>query len=257
MKSKLTLFSVLLLGLSACALMGAKGNNGNGHGNSAPLDPNEVMVSAPTAFADSLAYTLTCVVPSNPPGGPITACDWNVTVDGTPISNQPPAGFVVSLIIEKPAPGVTIDIAATARSVRRGLFSTTGFTKTWQYTENDAAPPAPTFIVVAFVEQGDSLLVNLTCVVPTGQEIETCNFTGTRSVDGGVPTALNIGSGLTSTVRMLKPAPASAFTFVFTAAAVRRTLVSTTFTSAPIVYTQADVPPPAPTDIVVEVVPSE
>lgn len=238
----------LLMVSSACSLFG-----GSPDPFPAPLSPATVSVTTAAETDEQVTWDLTCVVPQSPIGGAITACAWNITVDGVALAAQPANGLTATLTIDKPEPGQTAQISATVRSVRRGLLSAASFTKNWEYTTPDVAPPAPTNIVVSYAVVGNEVQVNLTCVVPTGEQIETCNWTGTRKIGTATPVAVTIPAGLTTSFKIAKPEPAQTVDFTFTAVAVRRTLLSTP-ANGDGSYTQPDENPPAPTDIIFTVV---
>src|SRR5690606_19070116 len=138
--------------LSACSLFGGAPGK-----QPAPMAPAQVEFAKASETMDQVTWNLTCVVPEVIVGGPITACNWSIRVDGVLLATQPVDGLTAVLTIDKPAPGQTTTIAATVKSVRRGLTSATGFTKTWNYTTPDVAPPAPIGITVTYALVGDSL----------------------------------------------------------------------------------------------------
>ena len=248
--SKLALLPAVLLS-TACSLFGSRPNT-----NPAPMSPATISVSAAQATETTISWNLTCVVPTAPIGGAIEACDWTVKVNGTAIT-KPTAGFTTTVTIDRPAPTVTVTLNAEVRSIRRGLLSNQSFNKSWSYTEADVAPPVPTNVTVTFAVIGDSVQANLVCAVPANEDIETCAWNGTTklSTDTGSGVPVVIANGLTTAFKFAKPEPTQTVIASVAATSVRRTLFSTTQAVKETQYTQPDVNPPAPNDVIIQIIP--
>jgi len=217
-------------------------------------NPTSLTVSAASPTEAAVTYTLQCVVPSNPAGGSIDACRWDVSVDGVRLATQPVDGFTATVTIPRPSPNVTVNFSATVWSVRRSLVSTTSFTQTWSYTEPDVAPPAASDITTTFTETVDSLILTTACVIPSGQGIDTCTWTATKTASGVAgSTSISVPNGFTARIAVALPAPAQTVTFQLTATASRRGLLATPFGKS-VSFTKSDTPPPGPTNITIQVI---
>ncbi len=211
-------------------------------------NPTSLTVSAASPTEAAVTYTLQCVVPSNPAGGAIDACRWDISVNGTRLATQPVDGFTATVTVPRPSPNTTVNFSATVWSVRRSLVSTTSFTQTWSYTEPDVAPPAVTDITTLFTETADSLILTTACVVPSGQSIETCSWTATTGV-----TPISVPNGFTARIAIAIPAPAQTVTFQLTSTSIRRGLSASPFAKS-VSFTRADTPPPGPLNITIQVI---
>jgi len=216
-------------------------------------NPTSLRITRALPTEAGVTYTLQCVVPTNPPGGAIDACRWDISVDGARLSPQPADGFTATVTIPRPAPTVAVNFSATVWSVRRGLVSATSFTQTWTYTEPDVAPPAVTDITTSFTETVDSLILTAACVIPSGQGIETCAWGATKAVGTGGATPITVPNGFTARIATALPAPTQTVTFQLLSTSVRRGLSATPFSKS-VSFTRTDTPPPGPTNITIQVI---
>jgi len=211
-----------------------------------PATPMSLKVSLTATVSDSVGYSLQCVVPTNPPGGPIEACRWNISVNGTPLTVQPADGFTATVTVLKPAASQTVNFSATAWSVRRGLVSVSSVTQPWSYTEADVAPPPAADITGAITSTIDSVLLNMACSFTTGQQIESCRWTVVKTVSGVAGSvSLPVPDGFTAHVASVHPAPNQTITYQVAVVTVRRGMTSTPFTKT-YIFTEPDTPPPPP-----------